>query len=321
MELLQKPADRGYPADYLLARIKGRRSKLIRNWKSLLFDADLFGSSPFLKQGRQGSIASPEGIWGNLMAEYRWVYGQMDQGLRDIFYPYLLYAELRTMFICLKRLPDRKAGAIDELLNRSLLSDEVKNVLLLSADTSEAVIGIEQLFSGLTTRFVGLSEVLPTEGLRGVEQRFVEIYLSEEAASASNPLMRMFFSRLVDARNIMGIYKYLRLELKAAPHPIPGGGICEAKLQELARKADITALGQAIREFTGTAVERPDPTSIEMALYRGMTKWLGKEGRAPFGVAPILDYLWRSSIEATNLSVLFHAQELERDMVSAELVM
>jgi hypothetical protein len=33
-----------------------------------------------------------------------------------------------------------------------------------------------------------------------------------------------------------------------------------------------------------------------------------------------MDYLWRCSIEAMNLGVLFYGKDLERDIVIAELV-
>jgi vacuolar-type H+-ATPase subunit C/Vma6 len=51
-----------------------------------------------------------------------------------------------------------------------------------------------------------------------------------------------------------------------------------------------------------------------------MTRRLQRSGRDPFGVAPILDYLWRCSIEAMNLNVLYHGRDIERDAVAAELV-
>lgn len=76
-----------------------------------------------------------------------------------------------------------------------------------------------------------------------------------------------------------------------------------------------------IRALTGIKVERLEPTMVELALYKGMTRWLRKEGRDPLGVGPILDYLWRCSIEAMNLSILYQGKDLERDFVAAELVM
>ncbi len=319
MELLQDPSDRGYPTEYLLSRIKGRRSKLIRNWKSLLYDQDLFLAASSKQAGMRTS-SSPVRIWADLVHEYRWVHGQMNRELRKIFHPYFLYAELRTIFICLRNIREKKEGVLDELLVNSLLSDEMKKVLLTSDGLAEAVAGIERMFIPLSEQFAGLSDVAQNEGLRGVEQRLTEAYLTVTVGSRLHPLVHLFFSRLIDARNIISLYKYLRLELKSLPPALPGGGIPEARLREAAGKGDLPAIGSLIHEFTGIKVERPEPTMVEVALYTSMTRWLHKEGREPFGVAPILDYLWRCSIEAMNLSVLYHTKDLEREMVAAELV-
>ncbi len=320
MGLLQNPADQGYPIEYLLSRIKGRRSGLIRDWKRLIYDASLFESAPSQKTSVLMKAKTPDGVWGNLMREYRWVYGQMNRHLREIFGPFFLYSELRTLFICLRRLEDRKAGVLDELLNRSLLSDEMKQVLFLSGDLKAAVSGIERLFAASFKKTAGLAEVLEAESLREVEQRLVEWYLAATVDSSLHPIMKLFFSRLIDARNSMSLYKYLRLELRAMPSVIPGGLVPEAKLLGIAKKGDLVEVGKLIEELSGVPVERPDPTLVELALYRGMTKWLKKAGRDPFGIAPILDYLWRCSIEAMNLSVLYHGKDLEREAVTAELV-
>jgi hypothetical protein len=321
MDLLHNPGDPGYPAEYLLSRIKGRRSTLIKNWKPLVYDQDFFLSTSPLKQGGPRTSIAPDRIWADLMREYLWVYGQMNQQLRAIFHPYFLYAELRTVCICLRHLRDKKEGSIDEVLSKSLLSDEVKGVFVRSSDLAEAVAGVERLFCTLSKKFTGLSAVAQKEGLRGVEQRLTETYLAVMVGSKLNPLLQMFFSRLVDARNIMSLYKYLRLEHTERPPVLPGGSIAEAKLRELAAKDDIVAVGPVIRALTGIKVERPEPTMVELALYKGMTRWLRMEGREPFGVGPILDYLWRCSIEAMNLSVLYQGKDLERDIVAAELVM
>jgi vacuolar-type H+-ATPase subunit C/Vma6 len=321
MVLLLNPGDSGYPTEYLLSRIKGRRSSLIKNWKQLVHAQDLFLPTSPLKQGVLRSSSAPDRIWAELMREYGWVYGQMNQQLRAVFYPYFLYAELRNICICLRHLRDKKEGTIEEILGRSLLSDEVKEVLVSSDDLAQAVDGVERLFSTLSKKFTGLSLVVAEDGLRGVEQRLVETYLVVMAGFKLHPLVQKFFLRLVDARNIMSLYKYLRLEHAERPPVLPGGSIAAEKLRELAAKDDIAAVGPVIRALTGIKVERPEPTMVELALYKGMTRWLRTEGREPFGVGPILDYLWRCSIEAMNLSVLFQGKDLERDIVSAELVM
>jgi len=320
MELLRNPADPGYPAEYLLSRIKGRRSRLIRDWRPLLFGPDQFDSQPALKTGGFQKDRASDAVWRNLMGEYRWVYGQMNRQLRDIFAPFFLYTELRTIFICLRRLVDKKTGVLDELLDRSLLCDEIRKKLLLSADLPTAVSGIERHFSDYSGRFHGLGSALESGGLRSVEQRLLETYFAVTIDSNLHPLMKSFFIRLIDARNILSLYKYLRLEFKEPPSFIPGGSIPEITLRDVMKKDELLALTPLVRACTGIAVERPDTTSIELALYRGMTRWLKKEGRDPFGVAPILDYLWQCSIEAMNLSLLHHTRDLEREAVVAELV-
>ncbi len=318
--LLRNPADPGYPVEYLLSRIRGRRSKLVRDWKPLLYDAGLFDATPSSRSNGLLKAGSPEGVWRNLLQEYGWVYGQMNRELREVFGPFFLHSELRTIFICLRHLVEKKAGAVEELLNWSLLSGEMKDVLLSSADVPAAVKGVERLFRSLSSRFAGLSDVLETDGLRGAEQRLTETYLEVTVRTARHPIMKRFFSRVVDARNIMSLYKYLRLDLKTAPSFLPGGSIAEARMKDLVAKDDILAVIPLVRELTGMTIERPDPTAVELALYRGMTKWLKKEGREPFGAGPILDYLWRCSLEAMNLSVLHQARGVEREAVAAELV-
>jgi vacuolar-type H+-ATPase subunit C/Vma6 len=118
----------------------------------------------------------------------------------------------------------------------------------------------------------------------------------------------------------MSLFKYQRLNSKTEPVFIQGGGISVARLQKIAKEGDIFAVTSLIRELTGIRAERLDPTLIEGSLYKGISRFLQKAGKHPFGVGPIMDYLWRCSIEAMNLSVLFYGKELERDAVTAELV-
>jgi vacuolar-type H+-ATPase subunit C/Vma6 len=144
--------------------------------------------------------------------------------------------------------------------------------------------------------------------------------LEVAAERARDPLMARFFGRLIDSRNLMTLYKQLRLELPSTPAFIAGGTIPPAKLAETAKEGDLPAVGMLVREFTGITLERPEPTAIETALYRGMTRWLRKEGKDPFGIAQILDYLWQCSLEAMNASVLGQTRGLERELVLPELV-
>jgi hypothetical protein len=244
----------------------------------------------------------------------------MNGTLRRIFYPFFLYTELRTIFICLRHAKEKSAGITHDLLAASLLSEEIKTVLATSEDVSAAIAGIERIFRAVSPNFGGLMGLLDEEGLRGVEQRLTHTYLVHTMSMDLNPVIRDLFKRIIDSRNIMSLFKYQRLNSKAAPVFIPGGSITVDRLQDIIKKDNILAVTTLIRELTGIKADTPNPTLIERSLYKGITQFMRKAGRHPFGAEPIIDYLWRCSIEAMNLGVLFYGKDLERDIVTAELV-
>lgn len=320
MNLLLNPEDRGYPDEYLFSRIRGRRSRLITDWRPFIFSASPWDALASGKYGRILPGASQESVWRGLLREYQWAYAQMSGRLREIFHPFFLYSELRTLFICLRQGTGRKTGGIDELLGVSLLSEEIKDALLGAADVPSALTGIERIFITRSVEFKGLAKIFENDGLRGVEQHLTNTYLSTTAASRLHPLLKMFFIRLIDSRNIMGLSKYARLGLKSPPVFIDGGSISKARFREIIEKEGMMGVASLVRSFTGVKTEALGPANVEIALYKAITRFLKKEGRDPLGIGLILDYLWRCSIEAMNLSVLIHGQDLEREAITAELV-
>ncbi len=84
---------------------------------ALAFDASPFDSPVVRTDGSVLKDRSPEGVWRNLMREYRWVYLQMNRGLRRIIRAFFLYVELRTLFICLRHGKTKRPAAVEELLS------------------------------------------------------------------------------------------------------------------------------------------------------------------------------------------------------------
>ena len=320
MELLQTLKDRGYPVEYLLSRIRGRRVSLILDWQPLIHDSAPLEHLSSVRYRGFGVSKSPEVIWRRLLQEYRWVYGQMNGTLRGIFEPFFLYTELRTLVIALRHTKNRKAEGVDELLAVSLLSDEVKSVLKAAKDVPETLAGIERFFLSLSEEFGGLTEILDTEGLRGVEQRLTNRYLIHIVKSKLHPLMKVFFVRIIDARNILNLYKAARLVAQVAPEYIPGGSITRERFNDMVEKGDLSQVSALTRELTGIKLDSPDAARIESALYTGITRELRKKGKDPLSIGLILDYLWRCSIEAMNLIMLFYGKDLEREEIEGELV-
>ena len=250
-----------------------------------------------------------------------WVYFQMNETLREIFRPFFLYSELRILFSCLRYIQNgRRTGVLDSVLGLSLLSEKAGAALKTAKDLPSAAASLENLFSSFSPEFKGLAKVASEGGSRELESELVKRYLVYAVQDKLYPLIKSFFIRIIDARNVMCVYKYLRLDEKAVPSFIPGGSIGWTHYRDMADRKDMIALMSVLKKLTGIRIERPDAASIENSLYRMITKFLKKEGRKPLEVGLILDYLWRCSLEAMNLSVLFHGKDLDRQTVMAELV-
>lgn len=319
MDLLEHLEERGYPVEYLLSRIRGRRARLIRDWQSLLFDRSSIEAAAASRGGLPGAVTSPDAAWRLLGREYRWVYGQMNRDLRVLFRYFFLYAELRPLCICLRRLQAKQPPG-DDVLAASLLAPDVKAALRGSDTLSGALAGIEPFFLSLSERFGGLPEVAEQDGIRAVEQQIVLRFLEHAMTAPLAPLIRSFFAMVIDARNIMGLSKYLTLGMHAPPKLIPGGSVDLRRLGAVAANNDLDGLSALLREIAGRDVPVSGGPSVEIALYRSMTRRIRSSGRDPLGAGVILDYLWRCSIEAMNLSLLLQGKDLEAQHLTEELV-
>jgi len=265
-------------------------------------------------------VRTPEAIWRALLIEYRWVYHQMNGQLRETFAPFFLYGELRTLFICLRYLKELKRDKVREILSASLLSEEIKMTLRESSGELSAAQGLEEKFQCLSGRFRGITEIMRQEGLSGFEREVAGRYLSVIVLAGLDPVLRSFFTHIVDARNILALAKLLKLAT-TPEHPfIPGGTIDAKRLREILDRRNRQAADKILRAFTGEEMRPADLVKLEASLYRGISRSLKREGRASLGTGPVLDYLWRCSIEAMNLSLLSYGGQLKRDIVAAELV-
>ncbi len=316
MGLLQRVENREYPADYLLSRIRGKRAGLIADWTALIF-----GGAPFEYLATslfRGFVTdrSPEGLWRDLMKEYRWVYLRMNRKFLEIFRPFFLYCELRTIFICLRHIKGGKALRAGGVLSPSLLSEEMKRTLRESKDLATAVGEIEKAFLKLSHAFAGVAETCEREGLEGFERELTSRYLVTTARSRLHPLMKAFFIRLIDSRNILALYKFLRLDPKTAPTFIPAGSISESGFAGIAERKDI----MEVCRRAGIKDEGPGLSNVETALYKNISVFLRKAGRDPLGMGSVLDYLWRSEREVMNLGILSYGREIDRETIRKELV-
>ena len=320
MELLRAMENRGYPEEYLTARIRRRRAYLVADWEATLAAANPLEA--VTATPRRGSLtpASEESVWEGLLLEFSWVFGQMDDRLRKLFAPVFAWFELRTVIIALRNRRSGESRRIGELLLRSLLAESVKRALSRGEEAGRVVGEVAEILEALLAKRGRLRSAYGAEGVAGFERELTTLYLEHMAADERHPVIREFFRCLIDLHNIMALYKHVRWDMKVSPRFIRGGSIRPTELAAVLARKDPAGIVVLAGGWAASSAQSGAVISIETLLLRGLTGRLRRMGRAPEGPGFILDYLWRCFMEARNLSLLIQGGSLARDTVRGELI-
>jgi vacuolar-type H+-ATPase subunit C/Vma6 len=320
VKLIKHPEDRGYPTEYLLARIRGRRTYFIDDWNKIVFHADPL---TYLNSTHYGDFIRDHGVngvWMRLLKEYRWVYFQMNRDMREIFQSFFTYSEIRTLIACFRYKKERGTTAeIETLLTHSLLVKKIRAILLMSPDSSSAIEAFGKKFISRQKTSDRLETIFLDRGLAGVEEKLNRLFFSDTDVSDQHPVIKNFFSYLIDAKNIIALYKYLRWNISTDLQFINGGSIRTSILSGLLMSRDMVLLTGLLEKMIRKGIDELNASTIENILYSALTERIRSVAGTNEDVELILDYLWRSYIEAQNLSIILHSRNMERDTVREAL--
>lgn len=321
MKLLHSPEGSGYPTEYLIARIMGRRAYLIKDWHDILMSPDRHES--FLPDYYRELIAkfSREGVWNRMLKEFKWVYVQMNVTLKNVFLPFFIYAEVKTIILCLRyKTGTAHRADVEALLSYSLLSGKVKELLIKEAELAVIIAELEKKFLSFPANAKRMQETFSEEGLKGVEEYLSNRVIEDIIRSKLHPVIKHFFVFLIDIKNIVTLYKQVRWEIKTVPVFLERGNIDCASLKRISVSGDISGILRLIYQITGTRIKDPHVSEIQNALYKGMTRHIKLLARDNPDIGLILDYLWKTYMEARNLSILMYGKDIETKDIKKELV-
>jgi hypothetical protein len=315
MRALLRDMPAGVPADCLLARIRGRRSFLVRDWDRLL--------------ARQPSAALPPAPWRwtisgaegwaleSLQQECFWVFSRMDEQLRRVMAPFFWLAELRTLAVCLRFLTG-EGMVSDGLLKRSLLSNSIRGLLRKAVGCAEAAAGLEDLLAGYGPCYAGLADSYRTGGTGALEAALYEKSLQCMSRSPAHPQMRCYIALVIDGRNLTTLAKRLRWRLSTIPPLLEGGSLPPSRLAALFRRRDSAGLLQLAMRLGGV-VTYSETDDLERVLFTSQSRVMRRMARGAEGVGVILDYLWRCGNEAVNIGLLERLETMGSKQAEAEL--
>jgi vacuolar-type H+-ATPase subunit C/Vma6 len=256
---------------------------------------------------------SDERIWGAFLAELEWLHVQMNRGLRETFAPLFALFEIKTIVLCLRNKAAERTAEVTRLLDRSLLCQEVRNTLRGNAGVRATI----------AAAFPDLENAYVEGNLQEFENALMRAYLQDTITKRLDPLLRDFFARFIDLRNVVLLYKDLRWKVTERSPFVSGGSVDPSRLTEIAATGDTAALDRLVQSITGldTISVATAEGALETVLLRTMTHHLARMRRTADAVALIAGYVWRIYVQARNLAVLHHAADLDPATLEREMVL
>ena len=317
MRALLRDFPEGVPQDTLLARIRGRRSYLVREWDRILLapePAKLLPPAPW----RPVPVPGDGRMTLALQGEYGWVFRWMSEPLRVMTAPFFWLAELRVIAICLRRLAGGASGD-DELLQGSLMNKRIRKLLRGAPDAESAVRQLAGILAPHAPACATLTGTLAGGGVGAVEAALQDIFLQQLAATRLHPVMERFLALTIDCRNLTAVAKRLRWRSIRSPRLIGGGRIPLKKLAALAKGEDAVAIARMAARLGGIG-RSGDPDNLERTVLQAEYRAVSSLAREPDGVGEILWYLWRCRNEARIIGLLSRLATVGTAAVEAEIM-
>ncbi len=313
---LKSIPERGYPEDYLLSRIKGRRSSIIRDWRFILHEHDIIHHIESMKNlsGINSDIIDSE-LW----KEYYWVYSQMNETLRKRFHNFFEYMEIMRFIKILRYRKDNDIEMIKNITITGLLSEEIEDIILFYHDFPSLIKEIEKIFISVSSLFTGLTDVYEREGQKGIERFIMDRYLQTVILRRMDNTLMKFFVHVVDSRNIIFLLKSIKWSIIREPYFISGGKIERKKFFYIYNNKKLDELLSLIRSVTGVFIKGMEDREIENALYKTTSMMLKQRARTD-STGLILHYLWSLYIEARNICTLLEGTGLDRELLLNEVI-
>lgn len=308
IEIIRPEKRGGYPAEYLVARLRGRHAARQAEWRCIATSGIPAG-------------VSDDRIWGAFLDELQWLHAQMAPDLRAAAAPLFGLFELKTIVLGLRDRAVRRTAELERLLAHTLLHARIRDILLQPGDVAAVVAALSSGLAAGAPALRQLDAAYATGNLKGFENALMKLYLEDVAASRIAPPLDAFFVQFIDARNVMIVYKALRWGLSADAPFIAGGSIRPSSLQRIAASKEPAQLDALVASLTGieaSAAAASEPT-FETVLLRTVTARL-EQVRRDGGIGAIAAYTWRCYVQARNLAVLYHGVDIDPASLEQELI-
>lgn len=293
LSLLTEAPGPGFPADYLRARLAGRRGAL----------AAVAGGAPAKTFPAGGDDRR---YWDQAASERSWLFRQLDLELRAALAPLFVFFELGTVARVLRYLAGDMAQDADRVLQGSMLAPMFRSLLRGRDGVLAVLTRLERSPYGLVLTLAGIRESYTAGGLQRCEELLRGRFLARALASARQRDLLFFFRAVVDIRNLLAMAKSLRWGPDPPPVLIPGGQIF---LPRSVERVTAAGLARMVRHWTlglDPTADQLRPEHLEPLLQAHLLRQLRRRCREGSAAAACIEYVWRGYAVAREGSLRLH---------------
>lgn len=309
-----------YPAEFLVARLLGKKGALFHNWEFLITSNDAVESlqnTPFYAFLKKD--AAP-GIWRFLRQEYLWVYKRMNNKLRNHFGPYFVYHEINTLLVCLRYLSSKKEiDPVVQALHNSLLHNDIQDILTSNLDFVSILEALEFRLCAYSDLFNGLREHYEKKGIAALEVYMRDVFFASLLSWKQPSMVKGFLQYMVDFHNCISMAKTLRWQIEAEPTLISGGSMPVDRFKRAFFRKDLTPVLKYLH------LKDPDGAAstiqkLETALLSFISGKLQRQALQRTVVGDVLYYLWEQYRYTRNISMVLNTMLLDDEPVRGSIV-
>jgi len=299
LRLLSEFPQRGYPGDYLLARLNGRRALLISENHT---DTD----ENLHKYTTEKAIRDKE------KEERQWLFMQMNDRLRRSTAPLFFYFEINTLIQCLRFIEAGIADEIDSLLERSLMAEGLKNILRNKTTAAKTIECLERILADSQLVLEGLGKTYQEKGIQGCEEMIRIHFLQQAICCYADPDMQSFFRDVIYMQNTLTMSKCRRWKRETTPNLVLDAGAVKTGILRVSDNYLQRMASRLLRkkEIPGKELE---PINLEPLLMTALLLKMNRNRKVGGEIVAYIEYILRIAVTAKNRRIRLHMKGQDKN--------